>query len=190
MLIRILIIVMAAILAGPHVGSAQPAKPSAVTEATLATAPSLPSDWRVRSLDGALHPLSEWRGRVVVLNLWASWCPPCLKEMDSFRALRDSLDADGLSSDAVDLMLVSPESVRRVSRFVAKRLPDMPVFVEHDPLPPQLGVRAVPTTWILDREGRVAFAHRGAADWSAPEVRELLRVLAADNSTAVSGGAP
>ncbi len=190
MITRVLILAAAALVAGADVGVAQPATPSAVTDATRAAAPALPGDWRVRGLDGALHPLSEWRGRVVVLNLWASWCPPCLKEMDSFRVLRDSLDAHGLSTDAVDLMLVTPESARRVSRFVARRLPDMPVFVEHDPLPPQLGVRAVPTTWILDREGRVAFAHRGAADWSAPEVRELLRVLAADNGVVASGRVP
>ncbi|MHB1223189.1 MAG: peroxiredoxin family protein [Gemmatimonadaceae bacterium] len=167
-----------------------PAQSGAGAPALLATPYMAPSGWRVRGLDGTLRPLSEWRGRVVVLNMWASWCAPCMGEMDSFRLLRDSLRAGGLDADAVALVLLTPESVDRVARFARRRLADLPVFAEHDPLPPEFGVRAVPTTWILDRDGRVVLAHRGAADWSAPPVRALLRQLAGAPARADGGRNP
>lgn len=164
---------------------------SAAAPATLLAEPyTVPSGWRVRGLDGTVRPLSEWRGRVVVLNMWASWCAPCMGEMDSFRLLRDSLRVDGLDADAVALVLLTPEPASRVARFARRRLPDLPVFTEHDPLPPEFGVRAVPTTWILDVEGRVVLAHRGAANWSAPPVRALLRQLAGGRGLASAGRTP
>lgn len=154
------------------------AQPPSVAPASFAAPRLVALDWRVRSLDGTLHPLSQWRGRVVVLNMWASWCAPCIGEMASFRALRESLRREGVDSGAVALLLLTPEPASRVERFVRRRLADMPVFAEHDPMPAEFGVRAVPTTWILDREGRLVLAHRGATDWNAPAVRALLRRLA------------
>lgn len=188
----LLIIAAAASLAGRSTVLAQP--PSAAPASFAAPRP-VALDWRVRGLDGALRPLSQWRGRVVVLNMWASWCAPCVGEMESFRALRESLRREGVDSGSVALLLLTPEPAGRVERFVRRRLADMPVFVEHDPMPADFGVRAVPTTWILDREGRLVLAHRGATDWNAPAVRALLRRLAdepdaraAGLSEAASGG--
>lgn len=170
-------------LAGP-LPAPLPASP-----ALLAEPWPVPGGWRVKGLDGRLRALSSWRGRVVVLNMWASWCAPCLGEMESFRALRDGLRAEGVDEDRLSLLLLTPEPLARVQRFARRRLPDMPVFVEHDPLPPAFGLRAVPTTWILDREGRVVLAHRGAADWNTPRVRELLLGLASHPGVAAPAGA-
>lgn len=160
--------------------AAAPALPGApqvsFSPAILPTRVQLPLRWRVGTLDGATVPFARWSGRVVVLNVWASWCPPCVEELASFRALRDALVAEGIG-DEVAMVLLTPERPARVARFVSRRLADMPVFVEHDPLPAELGMRAVPSTWIVDRTGRIVALHRGAADWHAPEVRALLRDL-------------
>ena len=181
----LIIAAVASLAARPKV---VPAQPRSAAPVSLAAPRPVALDWRVRGLDGTLRPLSQWRGRVVVLNMWASWCAPCVGEMESFRALRESLRQEGVDSGSVALLLLTPEPAGRVERFVRRRLADMPVFVEHDPMPAEFGVRAVPTTWILDREGRLVLAHRGAADWNAPAVRALLRRLADERDVRVDDG--
>lgn len=175
---------MLLILPGTRAGTRLAAQPER-QEATAAFVPGrlpvrtqLPMEWRVRTADGAIRGFADWEGRVVVLNLWASWCPPCVRELGSFRALANALRMEGLAEDDVALVLLTPERPTAVARFIRRHLRDLPVYLEQDPLPVELGVRAVPTTWIIDRSGRVAAVHRGAADWHGAAVRALLRELA------------
>jgi peroxiredoxin len=139
--------------------------------------------WRLRALDGGVTTLGALRGRPVVLNFWATWCPPCVAELGSLQALHDSLAAEGLA-----VVLVSPESPATVRRFLARRGVTAPAFIEAEPVPAALGVRALPTTVVLDRQGRVALVRRGAAEWDTPAVRTWLRALLGEATTGATGG--
>ncbi len=130
-------------------------------------------DWTIRTLDGALVPFDAFRGRVVFLNVWASWCPPCVAELASIGRLRDAL-----AGSDVAFVLVSPENPAPVRRFLsAYGYGGLPVYLERDPIPEAYGLKALPTTYILDRNGAIVLRHRGAADWDRPEVRAFLRSL-------------
>lgn len=130
--------------------------------------------WELRTLDGDATSLERFRGRVLFVNLWATWCPPCTAELRSIQALADSLAGE----PGVAFLLVSPESARPVRRFVRRRALTAPVYLEGTRAPARLGAFALPTTVIVDREGRIVLRRRGAADWDDARVRELLRDLA------------
>ncbi len=127
--------------------------------------------------------VSQYRGRPIFLNLWATWCAPCRKELGDIAALRDSLAARARASKAVSehadandvvILLIAPEPRKRVEKF-ARTVPwDLPFVVEVDHLPPVLGMRAVPTTWLIDREGRLVHTQRGAAPWGHTRFVQLV----------------
>lgn len=132
-------------------------------------------DWTLRRLDGTLVTLGELRGQPVFVNFWATWCAPCVEEMASIRRLAESMVAANV---AVEFLLVSSERERVVRAFV-DRYDIAPSPVLEETLAPEaFGELVLPTTAVLDPEGRMVFWHRGATDWAQPEVVALLTELA------------
>ncbi len=132
--------------------------------------------WRIRPLGTGSESfaLERLRGRVLFINLWATWCAPCVAELASIAALRDSL-----RTDDIVFLIVSPEEPARVEAFLRRHRYDLPAYVEARAMPAAFGLEALPTTFVVDRLGRIVLRHRGAADWDRAPVREFLRYLAA-----------
>lgn len=131
--------------------------------------------WRVRGLDGRAVPLEAFRGRVIFLNVWATWCRPCVAEMASIQAA-----ADSLAGSDVAFLLVAPQPRGQVERFARRHRLRLPLFLEHDPIPELFGLRALPSSYVIARDGRIAIRRRGAAEWDAPPVLAALRALVAE----------
>lgn len=129
-------------------------------------------DWRLQRLGGDEISLAAFRGRVLVINLWASWCRPCAAEMASLEAL-----ADSLRGTDVAFLAVSPESAEAVERFVRIEELRLPTYLELEPMPDAYELAALPTTFVVDRRGELVLRHRGAANWDLPSVRAFLRRL-------------
>lgn len=112
-------------------------------------------------LQGRPQALAQWRGQVVVLNFWASWCAPCREEMPEFVELRARYRAAGV--EFVGIAIDSPD---RVAQFLQRQPVNYPILVgegaAHD-LARQLGNPggALPYTIVLDRDGKIALAHLG-----------------------------
>ena len=125
-------------------------------------------------LDGRPHRLADFAGQVVVLNFWATWCPPCVEEMPSLQQLEDLLGEDGLTVVAVSV----DERYADIAPFVNEH--GLRFLVLHD-----LGKRVsrryeifqFPETWIIGRDGALASHIVGARDWSAPESLRVFREL-------------
>jgi len=130
-------------------------------------------------LEGQMHGLDDLRGRVVVLNFWATWCPPCVDEMPSLQKLHEALDAKGLSVVAVSV----DERFEDIERFVDTF--DLTFTILHDE-----GMRTArayqtfkyPETYIIDRDGRVKSKVVGERDWVAPSVIRDLVALVSESS--------
>lgn len=158
-------------------GTLLPARPVAAQDAGAApAAPGL--DWRLSDLEGAEVSLAELTGRPLVINMWATWCLPCVVEIRSLERLAHSLEGED-----VGFALVAPQERRAVADWVGRRGYALPFYVEDTPMPEAFGLEAVPTTWILDADGRVVLKHRGALDWDRDDVRALLRELATADAT-------
>ncbi len=127
---------------------------------------------------GKSHHLSEFRGKVVVMNLWATWCAPCQKEMPTLAALQKSFG--GAPIQIAPVSIDSKAAVDKAKAFMAANKP-LPFFHDDDgALSPALKptVEGYPTTFIYDRLGRLYGVVQGEADWSSPKTRALLEKLA------------
>lgn len=144
------------------------------TEAEVAT------DYVFVSPDGAEARLSDFRGRVVVLNAWAMWCAPCRTEMPTLAALARAYEGREVIVLTVDVDH-DPAQVAAAGPFLEQNAP-LPFY--RDPkfqLPFELpGKGGMPQTVLLDRQGRIRAHLAGGADWSSPEARAVVDALLAE----------
>ncbi|MDH3685360.1 MAG: TlpA family protein disulfide reductase [Myxococcales bacterium] len=132
-------------------------------------------DWSLPTAAGDRATLADFRGRVLILNFWATWCGPCRRELPALQALRESLAGEGLEVVAVSVDTSDPEAVARFARERGVRFP-----VLHDPseeVARRYATAAWPTTFVIDRDGRQVYGIAGAWDWAAPETQAALRPL-------------
>ena len=139
--------------------------------------------FELADLEGNRHRLSDFAGQVVVLNFWATWCPPCVDEMPSLQQLADRLGPEGLAVVAVSV----DERYADIEPFVDRHR--LRFLVLHDlgkRVSRRYEVHQFPETWIVGRDGRLASHLVGARDWSAPESLEVFRTLLAEPRDPVS----
>ncbi len=128
--------------------------------------------WQLRGLDGTEVSLASLRGDITLVHRWATWCGLCLDELQTLDRLRQRVRAEGLP---VAFVMVAPESRATITRFVARRPLALPWYVEAGAEPAVLTATALPTTFLLDRAGRVLLIRRGATDWDTAAVLDWLR---------------
>jgi thiol-disulfide isomerase/thioredoxin len=127
--------------------------------------------------DGTPHRLEEFRGHGMVINLWATWCAPCVAEMPSLEALSKAL----APQDIAVLPLSSDHGGARAvtTWFAAHEISGLPVLLDpKGEVARALDARGIPTSVVVDRQGRQCARLEGAADWSTPESQALVRKLA------------
>lgn len=143
------------------------------------TPPPLPTgSWdycmELEDLAGNRVSATAFRGNVLILNFWATWCAPCVAEMPSLIRLHEAAADLG-----VNLVCVTQETTDVVAKFVEKRGLAAPVYRMTGDPPEQFKNRGIPATFILDKNGLVALRHIGAAAWDADKVVAFVRGLAA-----------
>lgn len=127
------------------------------------------SDW-----DGRAMKLSSFRGKVVLLNVWATWCPPCLKEMPALDRLQSKLGGAGFEVVALSIDRGGPSVVRRFYEEVG--LKSLRLYIDQSGKAlPALGVNGVPATLLIDRETREIGRKIGPAEWDSPEIVTLIQ---------------
>jgi thiol-disulfide isomerase/thioredoxin len=133
-------------------------------------------DFQAQGLDGSPVRLSGLRGKVVFLNFWATWCPPCREEMPSMEALYRRFRGGDLEFLAMDIQ----EDRETVAAFMKERGLSFPAALDSTGrISGEYGVRGIPTTFIIDREGGVVAASVGGRDWNTAEVIAALELLMA-----------
>ncbi len=144
---------------------------------TVAEALEPATDRVFQTRDGDGARLADFRGRVVVVNLWATWCAPCLTEMPTLAALATAY-ADQPDFEVLPISVDVADQRERAIVFMDGQ-PPLPFY--NDPtfqLPFAFGARGgMPQTILLDRQGRVRATLTGGADWSGPEARALIDAL-------------
>ncbi len=147
------------------------ASSQAVAAAPVAT-PNAVFDWSFVDVEGKPQPLAQWKGKLVVLNFWATWCPPCLKEIPAFVDLQQRLGPRGLQFVGIAL-----DEVAAVQPFLKEHAINYPVLLGDQDVArfmTQLGnqIGALPFTVVVGRDGKVLTLHQG--EWQAAEAAKTL----------------
>jgi len=139
-----------------------------------AKSPEAVPDIRFVDGKGAPRMLSEFRGKVVLLNVWATWCAPCRKEMPALDRLQQQLGGPGFEVVALSIDIGGATAVRRFYEEIGIR--SLAVYVDSSmEASGKLRALGIPTTLLLDREGRERWRKTGPAEWDSPEIIESLR---------------
>lgn len=153
------------------------AGPSGLTAPDLARANGrAPADfgWTLRDLDDKPVDFARFRGRPILLNLWATWCPPCRAEMPALASLADD---PRIKAKDVAVICVSEEPAATVRSYLAGRKWGM-TMLRADAIPPIFATDGIPATFLIDPAGRVVASEVGAARWDDPSVVDFLEKLA------------
>jgi peroxiredoxin len=133
-----------------------------------------PNDFSLPLLAGGNASLSSYKGKVVILNFWATWCPPCRVEMPSIETLYRRFSAQGLEILAVDL----GEDASLVRQFIRNAGYTFPVMFDSDNRVSSVyGIEAIPTTYIIDREGKIVGRIIGSITWDNQRVIAAIDAL-------------
>jgi thiol-disulfide isomerase/thioredoxin len=155
--------------------AAPPASPAAGPQVQLASlrTDGYPYPLPLLTLDGRPANLRQFRGKAVLVNLWASWCPPCLAEMPGLQALYQKTD-----TSKVAFVLISLDANPAKARALLKRKGyTLPVYFPAAPLPAPFDSPSIPSTVILTPDGRLADRHDGMADYDTPAFKAALEKL-------------
>jgi thiol-disulfide isomerase/thioredoxin len=133
-------------------------------------------EWSLSDLNDRPVPFSRFKGKPVFLNIWATWCGPCVREMPSIARLAQE---PRLQGKGIEFVCVSvDDSSDTVRRFLEGRSWSM-AFLRADRLPSVFRTEGIPATFLIAPDGRIAAAVEGAAEWDVPEVVGFLEKLAA-----------
>ena len=127
-----------------------------------------------RTASGKHLTLADFRGRVVLLNVWATWCGPCRSEMASLDRLQALHQGDGLAVLAVSVDSDGPAAVRRY--FQQSDIRNLALYLDADNATARaVGARSIPTTLLINRDGNVVGSLVGAMQWDSPDALALIR---------------
>jgi thiol-disulfide isomerase/thioredoxin len=117
----------------------------------------------------------ELKGKVIFLNFWATWCPPCIAEMPSIQALYERIDKEKV----VFVMIATNDEEEKVRKFIKRKEFTFPVYILKDHyLPTVFHSKAIPTTFIIDKAGTIVFKHEGTANYDTDNFENMIGGLA------------
>lgn len=165
-----------AICLGTPVAAAEPGLPP-LTYGLTKIAPGVSAPpLRLPNLDEEIVDLSNFRGDVVVVNFWATWCPPCRREMPSLERLKNKMEAEGVTVLAVNI----GEDADTVFSFLGtvEPSPTFPLLFDSDAASLEdWGVKGLPTTFVVAPDGSIAYRAVGGREFDHPMILEQLRKL-------------
>jgi len=173
MLVRLL---TAALLFAPGPAAAQMEVPELSHRLTPLAAPVLAENFVLEDMDGKLHALEDYRGKVVLINFWATWCPPCVREMPSLERLYQGL----VDEPFIVLAMNQWENTDHVFAFMGQIdvFPSFPILFDPDSsVSEAFGVKGLPTSFVLDQTGRVVYRAVGGREFDHPEILQLIDAL-------------
>ncbi len=135
--------------------------------------------WELEDLNGNMINLKDYRGKIILINFWASWCPPCIAEMPGFELLYKDY------GDEIAFLFIARDKEEKIRQFLDRKGYTLPVYFEGGFTPKVLFNAALPTTYIIDGKGKIIMAEVGSRDWNSSETRSFLDAVLADSKSKI-----
>lgn len=129
------------------------------------------------SNEGKLVSLEDLKGKVVFINFWATWCPPCIAEMPTINAFYQKYKSN---KDIAFLMVDVDGNFDKSVKFMQRRKFDLPVWNAASAIPADYLNQSIPTTVILNKKGDIVFKHEGGADYENKDFQQFIEKLIAE----------
>ena len=133
------------------------------------------ADFGITLMDSKGNKVSmeEYRGKVIFINFWATWCPPCIAEMPGINSMYKDID-----KDKVEVLMVSfDRSFEKAITYRDNKKFDFEVYAPAGPMPQMYESNSIPTTFVIDSKGDLVFTHKGMADYNRQDFKDFLKSL-------------
>ncbi len=127
-----------------------------------------------RDQKGLLVNLGELKGKVIFINFWATWCPPCRAEMPGLNRLYNKFKND---KNVVFIFADADGDLLKSAKFLARKNYNLPLYKIETTMPSSIFERTLPTTVIFDKQGRLSFHHEGLADYADKKIESFIEKL-------------
>ncbi len=125
--------------------------------------------WSVTSIDNGIEKQLQFpASKPVLINFWATWCPPCLAELPALQKLYDEY------ADKVDFYFISDEEPQKLKSFMAEKGYTIPVYILNSRVEGRLYSRSIPSTYFIGPNGRLILSKIGAAKWNSSKVKKTI----------------
>jgi thiol-disulfide isomerase/thioredoxin len=141
---------------------------------TLSARESVPPQLVFQDGSGKKTDLSQHTGKVIFINFWATWCPPCIAELPSINRLYESYKGN----DKIMFLMVDVDSNHpQAQKFMDKKHFGLPVYIPAGPIPSNMLGNSIPCTIVLDKAGKMAFRHEGGAEYDSRKFKQAIQNL-------------
>lgn len=127
-------------------------------------------DWQLKGVNTSDLDLNTVKGKVVLVNFWATWCTPCVAEMPSLHSLYNDY------KDKVVFVFVTSESTDKILPFLQKKQYNLPVYQPLTQNPPEFETNTIPKTFLVNKQGKIV-VEVARADWNTKKTRKLIDKL-------------
>ncbi|MCK5400497.1 MAG: TlpA family protein disulfide reductase [Flavobacteriaceae bacterium] len=128
-------------------------------------------NWQLEDIEGHTFDYASTQNKVVLINFWATWCPPCIAEMPSLEKLQNDY------KDKVVFLFVSNEDEDKIFRFMSKNKYSFKVHKAKSEYPKVFDVSSIPRTFLIDKKGNIVIDKTGASNWNSEKVRTIIDQL-------------
>jgi thiol-disulfide isomerase/thioredoxin len=127
-------------------------------------------NWDLSTPNNQMINFSQSKGKVVLLNFWATWCPPCVAELPDLQNLYSHYE----DNPDIDFYFVTQEETKKVKDFLSKKDYSIPFYSAYSGIPKELESSSIPTTFLINKKGEIVINKTGAADWDDEEIIRLI----------------
>ncbi len=149
-------------------------QPSVKSEKEVQTLSDNDYRWQLYKSDGTSVDFSQMKGKVVFLNFWATWCPPCIGEMPDIEELYKKFE----HNPNVVFCLVTSDDKTKVAEFLKRKKYSFPVYFSGSEVPAQLSSNSLPTTFLISKTGKILIKEIGASNWGGDKMEKVVNDLA------------
>lgn len=147
---------------------------SEAEDETSSSSTAVPADFNLTLMDedGNTHSLADFKGKPIFMNMWATWCPPCIAEMPNIHKLYKEVGAD-----VAFIMVALDDDFETAKEFNTRKGFNLPIFKLQSRRPPMYQSTTVPTTYVISAKGELMLTHKGMSNYNTAKFKQFLEEI-------------